>query len=498
MGIEIHRDHFEEEDYARFSERLDACVRALRVIVARPGFGVEPPSIGSELELNLVGDDMRPMHINRAVLANVLDGRVTLEVDRFNLEINARPSPLAGRPFVFMERELREALAHTREAARAHSASVVTIGILPTLTEGDLTPAALSEGHRYRALSAGIKRLRRAAFSVHIEGDDVLDCTAPDVTFEGANTSFQVHLKVTPEMFAQTYNAAQIATAPALALAGNSPFFLGKRLWQETRVALFRQAVDDRGDTTGDDWRPARVSFGHGWARRGALELFEESVALHDPLLPVCGDEDPEAVVHGGGVPALSEMRLHHGTVWRWNRAVYDNAGGGHLRIELRALPAGPTVRDMVANAAFMVGLTLGLAPRADELVTRMTFGHARRNFYEAARRGLDAELVWPSDRIPAPALVGARELGRQLLPIARRGLLEGGVDADEADAWLAIIRDRLERGTTGAVWQRRVYDALRAGGASPLEAAAEMLARYRELGEAGSPVAEWPASTRP
>lgn len=493
MGIQIRQDHFNDDDYQRFSERLEACLRALRSVSARPAFGTQPASVGAELELNLVGADERPMPINRAVLADLLDGRVTLEIDRFNLEINAVPSPLAGRPFEHMERQLAGALAHTREAARSHQARVVTIGILPTITRGDLTSSALTDVARYRALSTSVRRLRQKAFAVHIEGDDTLDITVPDVTLEGANTSFQVHLRVAPEAFARAYNAAQLATGPALAIAGNSPLFLGKRLWQETRVALFRQAVDERKDATDDDWRPARVSFGHGWVRAGALELFEESVALFEPLLPVCGEEEPEAAARAGKIPALAELRLHQGTVWRWNRAVYDQADGGHFRIELRALPAGPTVRDMVANAAFVLGLSLGLAPRADELTTRMTFGHARRNFYEAARRGLDAELLWPEERSPSPQLFPARELLKRLLPVARRGLIEGGVDADEADQWLDEVRERVERGATGALWQRRAYDELLLKGMSPTEAAAEMLGRYRELSEAGGGVASWP-----
>src|SRR6185295_670300 len=156
------------------------------------------------------------------------------------------------------------------------------------------------------------------------------------------------------------------------------------RLWEETRVALFRQATDDRRDPS-VEWRPARVSFGHGWVRHGALELFAESVLQHAPLLPIASDEDARARVRAGDVPELVELRLHQGTIWRWNRAVYDPTAGGHLRIELRALPAGPSLPDMLANAAFLLGLTLALAPDAERLVTALTFGQARLNFYAAA-----------------------------------------------------------------------------------------------------------------
>jgi len=493
MGIEIRKERFDERDFVAFADKLRRSIEVLRDLLRRPGFGVGEPSVGAELELDLVDDAGRPMPINQRVLDGIVDDRVTLEVDRFNMEINARPSPLAGRPFSAMARELVTALGEIERAAATHGAHPVAIGILPTLTEKDLGSSALTEGLRYRALSHGIQRIRGEPFAVHIEGDERLDVTAHDVTFEGANTSFQLHLRVTPEAFARTYNAAQIATAFVLAVSGNSPYFLGKRLWHETRVALFRQSVDDRWASEEGDWRPARVSFGHGWVRQSAHELFAESVALHDPLLPQCGDEDPAAVLRAGRVPHLGELRLHHGTVWRWNRAVYDDAAGGHLRIEFRALPAGPTVNDMVANAALAIGLTQALASTADALVTRLTFGHARRNFYEAARHGLGAELLWPDESGP-PRPLGVSTLAGRLLPLARQGLVDSGVEPNEADEWLSVIQERIGCGITGAIWQRNFtahYETY-----LPRERAlAAMLARYRELSAAGSPVHRWPLS---
>jgi hypothetical protein len=228
-------------------------------------------------------------------------------------------------------------------AARRHGAEPVLVGILPSVRAADLGPDAMTDTPRFRALATGVRRLRERAFAIRIDGEEPLETRWTDVTPEGANTSLQVHLRVAPHRFAALHAAAQIATAPAVAAAGNSPLFLGHRLWEETRIALFKQAVDERGELP-DGWRPpARVSFGHGWVRGGAHELFAESVALHVPLLPVCGDEDALACVRDGGVPRLEELRLHHGTVWRWNRAIYDPGAGGHLRIELRALPSGPT-----------------------------------------------------------------------------------------------------------------------------------------------------------
>jgi hypothetical protein len=444
-----------------------------------------------ELELNLVDARGRPAPCNGEVLASAADPRLTVEIDRFNVELNATPVPLAGRPFTTLTRELDEMLGATRAAASQHGAGIVMIGVLPTLEPSDIGYHTLSDRARYRALTEGLRAQRGgASFHIHIEGEDALDIDADDPSVEGANTSFQLHLRVAPESFARTYNAAQIATAPALAVACNSPMLFGRRLWDETRIALFRQSLAERPEPGDDDWRPSRVSFGHGWVRRGAFELFAETVAMHPPLLPVMATENPLAVARDGGVPRLAEMRLHHGTVWRWNRAIYDDSAGGHLRIELRALPSGPTVVDMVSTGAFLLGLTLGLAPEAEALVQRMTFGHARRNFYEAARRGLDATLLWPTDVAPSPRPVPLRDLLTALLPVARRGLVENGVAGDEADAWLRIVAARVAAWTSGARWQRRALPGRRARALSARE---QMLRRYAELSWGGAPVHTWP-----
>jgi hypothetical protein len=490
MGLEIDRDTFAPADYERYAARLSDCLEALRGLLERPAFGNGEPTVGAELELNLIDANGRPVCRNSEVLAAAANPRLSVEIDRFNVELNSTPVALEGRPFTALARELHELLAATRDAASRNGATLVLIGILPTLEPEDLGHQTLSDRARYRAMCEGLRTQRGSAFHVHIEGDDALDFDADDVSLEGANASFQLHLRVQPQAFARTYNAAQIATAPALAIACNSPMLFGRLLWDETRIALFRQSVDERADVAGEDWRPARVSFGHGWVRRGVYELFAETVALHAPLLPAMGKENPLAVLRAGGVPELAELRLHQGTVWRWNRPVYDHAAGGHLRIELRALPSGPTVVDMVSNGAFVLGLTLGLAPVGDELVQRMTFGHARRNFYEAARRGLDAALLWPTDAAPSPRPVPLRELLRELLPIARRGLVDSGVAGDEADGWLAVVEGRIAAWTSGARWQRR---AVRADHRCDLSARAEMLLRYADLSRSGAPVHTWP-----
>ena len=491
MGLAIDRDRFDAEDQRRFAARLRESLAALEALLRRPGFGDGPASLGAEVEFSLVDAEGRPRPVNEAVVAEAGDSRLTLELNRYNLECNSRPVPLAGEPFSALAAEIAEVLDAATRAAGRHGATPVLVGILPTVGPADVAREAMTDIPRFRALSRAIRGLRHGPFELRIAGEDPLVAALDDVTAEGANTSLQVHLRVTPAAFAATHAAAQIATAPALAAAGNAPLFLGHRLWEETRVALFKQSVDERGELP-RGWHPAaRVSFGHGWVREGVHELFAESVALHAPLLPVVGDEDPMACVRSGGVPRLDELRLHHGTVWRWNRAIYDPADGGHLRIELRALPSGPSIVDMVANAAFLVGLTVGLREQVAWMLPALPFEHAHRNFYRAAQLGLDAELLWPSGDAPSPRPVAARELLPTLLPLAQRGLVEAGVAGEEAARWLAVIADRVACGQTGARWQREALAALERGRGRE-EALSALVLRYQAESAAGRPVHEW------
>lgn len=494
MGLLIEQEHFSAEQEQCFRERLAESLRVLRELLGRPGFGVGPRTVGAELELFLVDERGRSLGLNREVLARTMDPRVTVELSRFNLECNLRPGPLAGEPFTWLAEEFEGALAEVRRAAGLLGARVAMVGTLPTLREEDLGHSALTALPRYRALSAAIRRRRHGEpMPVSIAGPrEHLALEVDDVTLEGANTSVQFHLRVDPGDFARVYNAVQLATAPVLAVSGNSPLVLGRRLWQETRVALFHQAVDDRGEPQAGTPHHARVSFGHGWVRQGALELFAESVALHAPLLPVVGPELPLEVLARGGLPRLDELRLHQGTVWSWNRAVYDPAAGGHVRIEARALPAGPTVVDMCASGALLLGLGLGLAPQVDELLPGLPFAQARGNFWRAAREGLEAVLLWPEPCGPSPRPVPAAELVGRLLPVARTGLVEAGVAPQEVDSLLEVVHERLRTGRTGSRWQLEVLSRLEQRHARP-EALAALLERYMARSESGQPVHTWP-----
>ncbi|MCY1031703.1 glutamate--cysteine ligase [Corallococcus sp. BB11-1] len=493
MGLAIQQEEFTPEEHERFVQRLAESLEALRALLRRPGFGVGPTTMGAELEVYLVDGAGHPLPVNQQVLARSRDERLTLELNRFNMEMNVRPSLLAGRPFTALRAEFEDVLKELGRAAATQGARVAAVGILPTLRQADLGKGALTQQPRYRALNAAIRKRRGGPFHVAIAGDDTLNLAWDDVTLEGANTSLQFHLRVAPEDFARVYNAAQLATAPVLAASGNSPLFLGKRLWEETRVALFQQATDDRGEG-GDDVAHLhpRVTFGHGWVREGVHELFAEAVALYPPLLPVMGEESPLEVAAAGGVPELGELRLHQGTVWCWNRAIYDPHGEGHVRIELRALPAGPTVVDMVANGAFLLGLTLGLAERVDALLPALPFWQARRNFKQAARVGLDAVMLWPAEVAPSPRPVPVVDLVKQLLPVARRGLTEHGVAPEEADAMLDVIAQRVAVRRTGARWQREVLAKLEAH-MPRQDALAALLERYLQHAEEGLPVHTWP-----
>ena len=364
------------------------------------------------------------------------------------------------------------------------------IGILPTLESGDLQRSAMTDSARYRVLAAALQRLHDEPSRLDIRGiDERLEERCDEVTFEGAATSLQLHLRVAPDDFDDLFNAVQLATAPALAVGVNSPIFLGRRLWQETRVALFEQAVDAPKAADELHAPAARVSFGDAWLEGGALELFRQAVTVHEPLIPIRADEDPLACVEAGGLPRLEELRLHQGTVWTWNRPVYDPAAGGHLRIEMRALPAGPTAVDMAANAAFAIGLALALAK--ERIATRLPFLAAQRNFYRAAKFGLEALLAWP-DAGGDVLQLHADELVTRLVPLARTGLHSVSVDADPL---LDIVAARAASGRTGARWQ---CDALaRLESREPRQAALRMmLARYLEHARENRPVHEWPLPT--
>ena len=461
MGTEITRDEFDERDYARFRERLEQNLSELGRLLERPGFGAGPVTIGAELELFLV-DGAGPA----AAAESGGSRRGRRPPDRRRAQPLQPGAELltgpAGRPARSppWPASWTLLLARVGDAAQAHRGRVALIGILPTLSQAHLDAGVVTDAARYRALGRGLRRLRQGPIQIRIAGEEPLELASEHIALEGATTSIQVHLRVAPPDFTRVYNAVQLATAPALAVAGNSPTFLGHRLWEETRIALFKQSVEDRDRHVAAGAGLPRTAFGTGWLRDGALELFAENVRLHEPLLPYVGDSPARAADAGPARRRLDELRLHQGTVWRWNRAIYDPAAGGHLRIEMRALPAGPTITDMLANAAFLIGLTLWLAGRDQRWTYALPFERADHGFYRAAQYGLAAELSWPTGRGHQVRTLPAADLVTELLLAARQGLVGAGVATAEADRLLEVIGARAANGQTGAVWQRAALAA--------------------------------------
>jgi gamma-glutamyl:cysteine ligase YbdK (ATP-grasp superfamily) len=341
-------------------------------------------------------------------------------------------------------------------------------------------------------LSEALHKIRNPDLGIKINGSDAIRLEQGDVTLEGACTSFQIHYRVDPSRFCLLWNSIQLVTPLVLGVSANSPLLLGHRLWHETRVPLFKQSIDGR-DTSSSEWQePGRVSFGHGWLQSDPVGLFREMVNLYRPLIPVCSNEEPIATVKNGGTPKLEELCLHDGTVWSWNRPIYDPEIDPHLRIEMRALPAGPTPIDMVANAALFIGLAEGLAEDLAPLLSALPFSYAEYNFYRAAQFGINASVIWPSSNQNSLKERPLIDVIKELLPVAERGLISIGVTADEAKHMLGIIEGRLNTQCNGAVWQLNQYSQLISKNLGQHEACKALVTAYRDRAMANQPVAQW------
>ncbi|MBW8191462.1 glutamate--cysteine ligase [Neiella marina] len=492
MGHHFLNQQFTPENFQRFSQRLEQNLASLQALMANPSWGLGPHSVGAELEYYLLDNNGAPKCCNQQLLKHAQDPQLTEEFNQFNLEYNLSPAPFSGKPFSNIEQQIILKSLNLQRLAQEFDAQVAVIGILPTLNECHLGPHSMTDSERYHALTEQICKRRGRPFHINIHGVESLASDINDLTLEGANTSFQFHYRVEPSQFNDTYNAIQLITPLVLAVAGNSPFLLGKALWHETRIALFKQSTDPRVHLQGEWQEPARVNLGYGWLSGGAYQLFDESVKLYPPLLPLLSECEPQAA-SSGQAPTLRELCVHHGTVWSWNRAIYDPQDQGHLRIELRALPAGPSAKDMVANAALAIGLAEGLKPMIHELITALPFKYAKHNFYRAAQYGLDARIVWPQPCGGGLKDYSVTELLQQLLPAAYHGLCREGVEPSEADNWLGCIKTRLNSAQTGASWQLATVKALEQQ--MPREQALQkMLRQYMTFSEDNVPVAEWPA----
>jgi CBS domain-containing protein/gamma-glutamyl:cysteine ligase YbdK (ATP-grasp superfamily) len=445
--------------------------------------------IGAEQEMFLVNAALRPAPIAPAVLQYLNEPRLTTEIGRFNLEANLSPQLFTGDGLHRLEDELHEVLGLARQGAAAFDAGILLTGILPTLRQSDLTLDNLSPGPRYDELNRTLARLRGNTFNVHIKGLDELQLTHDNVMLEACCTSFQIHLQVGAPEFVPLYNLAQAITAPVLAAAANSPLLLGHRLWAETRIALFQHAVDERSNTRQLRAHPPRVSFGESWLKHSVLEIFREDIARFRVVLTKPIEADSLAALARGALPELAALRLHNGTVWRWNRPCFGvNAGKAHLRIENRVIPAGPTPLDELANAAFFLGLMTALPEEYGDITRSLSFDEAKDNFFSAARHGLKAQFTWLGGcNQPATTLIL-----EHLLPLAHAGLKQAGIDASDRERYLGVLEERVRAGQNGSAWTWRSLAAMGEQGTREQRHRA-LAAATQTQQQSDTPVHRWP-----
>ena len=483
-------DVFAPEDRILHRQKVRRCLDALATMLDEGAFTSRDGMTGLEIELNLIDATARPAMRNAEVLAHLADPSFQSELGRFNLELNAAPRSISGDGFAAYEGDLLESLRRAADRAAKADCGIVMIGMLPTLDPNDLVLANLSANSRYRLLNDEMVGARGEQFRLDIQGTERVVCASDSIVPEAACTSVQFHLQVPPERFARFWNASQAIAGVQVALGANAPYLHGRHLWAETRIALFEQAIDIRSEELKTQGVRPRVWFGERWIT-SVFDLFEENVRYFTPLLPVLHDEDPVQVLRAGGVPRLDELRLHNGTVYRWNRPVYDVADGRpHLRVENRVLPSGPTVLDLLANAAFYFGLVRQLSDEERPVWSRLPFAAAAANFHAGARRGIQATVFWPST-----GEIAVTELVRSvLLPKAYAGLDSFGVEPALRDRLLRVIDERCRLARNGATWQSEsVRLAEQNRGLGRTEALHDMLLRYWALQQTNEPVHTWP-----
>ncbi|MFI7388831.1 glutamate-cysteine ligase family protein [Streptomyces sp. NPDC049813] len=495
MGEKVAAAAVGRADRRAYRQKVQECLAGLGRLLDEKRFDRPKNLMGLEIELNLAGPDGMPRMMNAEVLERIASRDFQTELAMFNLEVNIAPHRLGGRVLDQLAEELRTGLGYAHRKANEVDAGIVMIGILPTLQADDLVSANLSDVDRYTLLNESIVAARGEDFALDIDGVERLTCTSSSIVPEAACTSVQLHLQVTPNRFAAVWNAAQTVAAVQIAMGANSPFLFGRELWRESRPPLFQQSTDTRPPELAAQGVRPRTWFGERWID-SAYDLFEENLRYFPPLLPIVDEERPLEVLDKGGVPSLAELVLHNGTVYRWNRPVYDVADGvPHLRVENRVLPAGPTVTDVIANVAFYYGLVRALAEEARPVWSRLPFEAAARNFETACREGIDARLEWPRrGRFGGTEQVAATTLVRdELLPLAAAGLDAWGVEPADRDHYLGVIEQRCARRMNGASWQAATYHRALESGLEREAALAATTRRYAELMHLGEPVHTWP-----
>jgi hypothetical protein len=490
MGQQVSAKVFSRDDRQRYRQKVRSCLDVFAQMLAESRFDSDRRSVGLEIELNLTDDAGDPAFTNARVLERISDPDFVTELGQFNVEINIAPRRLEAGMLRDLEEQIRASLNHADERARECNDHMMIVGILPTIGEEHLNAEALTANPRYELINQQIFAARGEDLEIVIAGVERLSTFADTIAPEAACTSVQLHQLVDPEDFSRHWNAAQAIAGVQLAIGANSPFFFRKELWRESRIAVFEQSTDTRPEELKAQGVRPRVWFGERWIT-SIFDLFEENVRYFQALLPVCDSENPVEVLARGDAPKLEELKLHNGTIYRWNRPVYDVVRGRpHVRVENRVLPAGPTVADILANAAFYYGLVRVLADEDRPIWSQMSFSAAEENFHAGAREGIDARVYWPGvGEVPAAELVL-----RRLLPMAHEGLDRWGIDPADRDRLLGIIERRCVTLRNGATWQsaeyHRLYDERELDRRDALR---EMTLRYREHMHSNVPVHEWP-----
>jgi CBS domain-containing protein/gamma-glutamyl:cysteine ligase YbdK (ATP-grasp superfamily) len=450
MGDKAVTSEYDEVQMRVFTRAVLNDLQALEQMLESGLIEDDVRRIGAEQEMFLVDSSLHPAPIVAQVMNEAQDGRLTTEIGRFNLEANLTPRTFTGSSLRDMETELEEILGVVRCAAAKFDAGVVLAGILPTIQMSDLTEANLTPNPRYHEINRVVTKLHGENRHIHMKGMDELQLTLQDTFIEFCNTSFQIHLQVGISEFSKYYNWAQAISAPVLAAAVNSPILLNHRLWHETRLALFQHATDTRSDVHKERNQTPRVNFGDRWVGDSILEVLREDAVRFRILLTQAVKENSVEMLARGGIPQLSAWRLHNSTIWRWNRTCYGLVNGRPgLRIEARFLPSGPSVADEMANAAFFLGLMTALPEEFGDVTRRMSFDSAKTNFFNAARYGLQSQILW----IDGKSRRAGRLILEELLPRARTGLGVAGIDAADIDRLLGILEKRASLEKTGSQW---------------------------------------------
>ena len=473
-----------------FMQQVLDDVRALELMIEGGTIEDDITRIGAEQELFLVNPEtLRPSFRAMEALTEIDDPHFTTELGKFNLECNLDPFELKSGCLIAMETQLRELLAKARAGANRAGADILLVGILPTLEKGDLSLDNMAPIPRYFELDRAMRQLRGEDFDLHIKGRDDLTIRHGSVMLESCNTSFQVHFQVAPEQFVDLYNIAQLVAGPTLAAATFSPMLFGRRLWSETRIAVFQQSIDTRRSNIHHRLQHPRVRFGERWVEDSVLDIFRQDIALFRLVLTTETEENSLECLEQGKIPQLSALRLHNGTVYRWNRPCYGVGGGKpHLRIENRILPSGPTVLDEMANAAFWFGLLRSLAVDLGDVRPLIGFDSVKTNFLAAARSGLQAQFRWIDGRQHS-----AQDLILQeLIPRSREGLVRLGLDREEIDRYLPLIEERVSSLRTGSSWLMGSLEAMETRG-TPSERISAVMVALRELQQKDEPVHTWP-----